>query len=127
MYVFATILFFIPSALIFFGWVRASQAQQGLSGQTWRTKCVLASLLAASFATVAGLASTLDWLHLGGDPHGGGTPPGLWQPLFRVMLWALAVCVILAIPGKGKGRFLALGAAAAAFLAVLAVVLMNMD
>jgi hypothetical protein len=127
MYVFAAVLFLIPSTLIFFGGVRAFKARKSLSEQTWRTKCVLASLLAASFATVMGLASSLDWLHLGGDPHGGGTPPGLWQPLFRVMLWALAVCVILAIPGKGKGRFLALGAAAAAFLAVLAVVLMNMD
>jgi len=40
-----------------------------------------------------------------------GTPPGTWQILVPAYDWTLLTSVILAIVGKGKGRFFVLGAA----------------
>lgn len=56
-----------------------------------------------------------------------GTPPGTWQILVRVYNWTLLTSVILAIVGKGKGRFFVLGAAVAAVLADFTVIRLDMD
>jgi len=69
----------------------------------------------------------LAWLHSGGDPHGMGTPPGIWQPLGRVFKWTLAAAVTLAIFGKGKSRLLVVGAAVADVLAGVMVILLDRD
>ena len=69
----------------------------------------------------------IDYHHQGGNPHGMGTPPGAWQILVRVHNWTLLASVILAIVGKGRGRFFVFGAAVAAVLAGFAVIVLNMD
>ncbi len=69
----------------------------------------------------------LAWLHSGGSPHGMRTPPGIWQILVRVFWWTLAASVVLAILGKGKGRFLVLAAAVTAILADFSVIMLDMD
>jgi hypothetical protein len=74
-----------------------------------------------------GLAFILAWLHSGGNPHGMGTAPGVWQILVRVFWWTLAASVALAVLGKGKGRFLVLAAAASAVFADFAVIILDMD
>ena len=56
-----------------------------------------------------------------------GAPPGAWQILVRVCWSTLLASVILAIVGKGKGRFFVLGAAVAAVLADFAVIMLDMD
>ena len=83
--------------------------------------------MVATFAVPTGLAFILAWLHSSGNPHGMGTPPGAWQILIRVFWWTLLASVVLTILGKGKGRFLVLGAAATAVLANYAVIMLNMD
>lgn len=87
----------------------------------------MGALLVASIAIAMGLATILAWLHVGGNPHGMGTPPGVWLIFGRVFWWTLLASVVLAIVGKGNGRFFVLGAALAVVLADLAVIMLNMD
>jgi hypothetical protein len=127
MYIVAVFLFLIPCSLILTGWSRAAKGWQESSEPKWRVNCVTASLLIASCAIPTGLAFILAWLHSGGNPHGMGTAPGVWQILVRVFWWTLAASVALAILGKGKGRFLVLGAAVSAVFADFAVIMLDMD
>jgi hypothetical protein len=127
MYFVAVLLFSIPLALIFVGWRRVLRASHESSQSNWRTKCRTGSLVVASFAVPTGLAFILAWLHSGGNPHGMGTPPGVWQIFVRVFWGTLVVSVILATLGKGEGRFPVLGAAVAAILADYAVIMLDMD
>ena len=127
MYIVAVGLFLVPCCLVLTGWIRAVKGWQKLSAPEWRCNCVTASLLLASCAIPAGLAFIFAWLQSGGDPHGMGTPPGVWQPLARMFRWTLAASVALAIVGKGKGRFLALTSAVSAAFAPFAVMMLDMD
>ena len=128
MYVVAAILYLIPAAMIVAGWLRRRKARHlPAAGGPWRDKCVMASLIVVSCATLAGFASTFNWLSLGGDLHGMGSTPGPWQPLERCFIALLTLGVVLALLDKGKGRFLAIGAALAAFFADVEVVLLQMD
>ena len=127
MYFVAAFLFLIPLTLILVGWNRALRSSDDSPYPDWRTRCRTSALFVASLAVPAGLAFILAWLHSGGNPHGMGTPPGAWQILVRVFYWALLASVILAIVGKGKGRFFALGAAVAAVVADFAVIMLDMD
>jgi hypothetical protein len=127
MYFVAIFLFLIPLTLILVGWNRALRSPDDSPGPDWRTRCRTTSLFVASLAVPVGLAFIFAWLHQGGNPHGMGTPPGAWQILVRVYNWTLLASVILAIVGKGKGRFFVLGAAVAAVLADFAVITLDMD
>ena len=127
MYFVSTFLFLIPLTLILVGWNRALRSSDDSPGPDWRTRCRTTSLFVASLAVPVGLAFIFAWLHQGGNPHGMGTPPGAWQILVRVYNWTLLASVILAIVGKGKGRFFVLGAAVAAVLADFAVITLDMD
>src|ERR1700738_4730396 len=125
MYFVAAFLFFIPLTLIFVGWNRALRVSDESPQSNWRNGCRTISLMVATFAVPTGLAFILAWLHSSGNPHGMGTPPGAWQILIRVFWWTLLASVVLTILGKGKGRFLVLGAAATAVLANYAVIMLN--
>ena len=127
MYFVAIFLFLIPIYLIFIGWGRALRASHESPPPKWRSTCRTGSLVIASFAVPTGLAFMLAWLHSGGSPHGMRTPPGIWQILVRVFWWTLAASVVLAILGKGKGRFLVLAAAVTAILADFSVIMLDMD
>jgi hypothetical protein len=127
MYIMAVVLFLVPCCLLLTGWSHAIKGWQKLSEPQWRINCMTASLLIASCAILTGIAFIFAWLHSGGNPHGMGTPPGVWQTLGRVFRWMLVVSVALAILGKGKGRFLVLGAAVSAVLVPFAVMMLDID
>jgi hypothetical protein len=126
MYIVAVFLFLTPIVLIVVGWNRALRHSDP-SQSNWRTTCRTTSLLVASIAVAIGLAAMIAWLHVGGNPHGMGTPPGVWRILDRVFWWTLLSSIVLAIVGKGRGRFFVFGAAVAAVLAGFAVIVLNMD
>jgi len=128
MYTVAAIFYLLPTAVIAAGWFRQQKARHLVAANDlWRSRCVAGFLLIVGCATLAGLASSLNWLSLGGDPHGMGTPDGPWQLLSRCFITLLVIGITLALLGKGKGRSLAIGAAFAAFFAHTAVVLVQMD
>ncbi len=126
MYIVAVFLFLAPIILVVAGWSRALRHADA-SQSNWRTTCRTTSLLVGSIAVAAGLATMVAWLHVGGNPHGMGTPPEVWQILDRVFWCTLLASLVLAIIGKGRGRFFVFGAAVAAVLAGFAVIVLNID
>jgi hypothetical protein len=127
MYIVAVVLFLIPGSMLLFAWLRGHRYTHGTTVRNWRDHCLTASLIGASFAVLIGMAANIFWLHLGGNPHGMGTPVGLWVPLRRIFLWTISIGLILAILGKGKGRFIACGALDTAFASDLMIGILDMD
>ena len=75
----------------------------------------------------AGLAFLFSWLHAGGDPHGMGTPDGIWQVL-RWMFWSILMGTIaLTILARGRGRLLIFAAVITTVLADFAVIRLDFD
>jgi hypothetical protein len=127
LYPVTVVLFLFPCLLLFAGWKQAAKGWHEPRQLNYRSKCTNASLVVASLATLVGMACMLAWLRSGGNPHGMGAQPGIWQPLGRVFKWSLALAIILAVVGKGKARSLVLGAAVADVLAGMMVILLDMD
>ena len=75
----------------------------------------------------AALAFLFAWLHAGGNPHGMGTPTGIWQVLRWVFWSALLATIALTILAKGRGRFLILTAVVSTVLADFAVIRLDFD
>ena len=127
MYVVTLVLFSVPCLLMLSAWSRAVNARQAVPKPDWRITCLIAALVAGSCTIAAGLSFVFAWLHAGGNPHGMGTPPGLWQVLRRVFWSALLGTIGLTILAKGRGRFLILAAIASAVLADFAVIWFDFD
>jgi hypothetical protein len=93
----------------------------------WRIHCVESAFLAGIFGALIGMTANILWLYDGGDPHGMGSAPGFWQQLRVASLCTYPLTLVLAILGKGKGRFFVLGAVAATILADFLVPILQMD
>lgn len=127
MYITATFLFLIPTVLITVAWSRSNKAQLDSRLPKWRFYCLISSLIFATLAIPIGLGESYAWLYAGGNPHGMGTPAGLWVPLRRLFLCAVLFCVALGLVSKGKGRFIGISAAIAAFASSTMVVVLDFD
>jgi len=109
------ILFLVPVTLITFASVRMNRSWDAARTHDWRNKVGLASVVVGWCAIFLGYAAKVAWLRAGGDPHGMGTPRGVWVPLHKLFLSALLIDVCLAIAGRGRGRVLTLVAIGVAF------------
>lgn len=127
MYAATVILFLIPTSLILIAWMRARRRWDANRFLGWRERCVIAGMVVGSCAILAGLLKNLLWWRAGGDPHGLGTPYGIWAPLYRVFFFALLLSGSLAVLGKGKGRLVTLAALVVAFASDTVVYLLNMQ
>jgi hypothetical protein len=127
MYVVTLVVFSVPCLLMLSAWSRAVKAQQGTPKPDWRMNCLIAALVTGSCMIAAALAFLFSWLHAGGNPHGMGTPPGPWQVLRWVVWSTLLGTIVLAILGKGRGRFLLFAAVVSAILADFAVIMLDFD
>ena len=127
MYVLALILFAGPCFLMSVAWRRALVARKADSKAGWRTNCLIAALVMGSFTIAAVLSFVFAWLYAGGNPHGMGTPPGIWQSIRWVFWSALLASLGLTALAKGRGRFVNVAAVISAFLADFAVIRLNFD
>jgi len=126
MYIVAVFLFLAPIVLIVVGWNRALRHSDA-SQSNWRTTCRTTSLLVASIAVARAwqpwsLGSTSVETHTEWEHH-----PEFGESSTGVFWWTLLSSIVLAIVGKGTGRFFVFGAVVAAVLAGLAVIVLNMD
>jgi hypothetical protein len=127
MYVAAVCLYVIPAMLILLAWQRMSKPPPDTQSSNWRHRFLIASLIAASCGVVFGSSEIRTWLHAGGNPHGMGTPPGLWIPLRWVFLSFVVATAILAVVAKGRGRLIGLCAVRGAVVSNFQVVLLDFD
>jgi hypothetical protein len=93
----------------------------------WRDHFGVASVIVGCCAILLGYVGDLAWLRAGGDPHGLGTPNGVWKPLLKLFLLALPIGAFLATMGRGRGRVLTLIAIGAAFAADTMLYLLQME
>ena len=111
------ILFLIPMTLIAFAGVRMKGSWDSVATHNWQSTVGLASVVVGCCAILLGYAAKVAWLRAGGDPHGMGTPRGVWVPLHKLFFSAVLIDVCLVITGRGKGRLLTLVAIGVAFAA----------
>jgi len=127
MYILTLVLFAFPSLLIAKAWNGVVKAQSASRTPSWRTNCLIAALVTGSCMIAAGLAFLFSWLHAGGDPHGMGTPDGIWQVL-RWVFWSILMGTIaLTILARGRGRLLIFAAVITTVLADFAVIRLDFD
>jgi hypothetical protein len=127
MQVITVVLFLIPCSLIYLGWTRHLIGRSEIATPVWRVRCIVISFATVTLGVIAGILAELLWLNVGGDPHGMGSAQGTWQPLLFASRCALLVSVMFGILGKGKGRFFAFGAFAAAMFAEIAIPVLQMQ
>jgi hypothetical protein len=111
MYVVTVILFAIPCSILSVGWIRAFKPIGAPMRRDLRSNFVWLGLIAATFATVTALCFEFSWTHNGGSTHSTGPGPGLWLPLRRIAIWAVAATIVSGAFGRGKVRVLILGSA----------------
>ena len=90
MYVATLILFLIPSSILWLAWRRTFNTRNPPTRQDWRSRCLEAGLIIATFATLTTIGFDLSWTHNGGSPHGMIPRPGLWMILRPIALWCVA-------------------------------------
>jgi hypothetical protein len=127
MYIVTLVLFAVPCFLMVSAWSRAVKTRQAIPKPDWRMNCLITALVTGSCTIAAGLSFLFAWLHAGGNPHGMGTPPGLWQVLRWVFSSALLGTIVLTILAKWRGRFLILAAIVSAVLVDFAVITLDFD
>ena len=130
MYIATAVLFLIPASMIVFAGMGMKRHWNELPSNEWSDRAAIASLMVGTCAIVAGFLGKVAWLRAGGDPHGMGTPNGIWVLLQRIFLTALVLSAVLALLGKGRGRVLTvltLSALAVAFAANTMVYMLQMD
>jgi hypothetical protein len=123
----AAILFLIPMSLIVFSGIRMKRSWDAVPTHDWRDRLGVASAVVGCCAILLGYAGKVAWLRAGGDPHGMGTPNGVWVPMHKLFFLTLAIGAILAIIGRGSGRALTLIAIGVAFVADTMLYILQME
>lgn len=127
MCVVTVVLFMIPCTLICIGWGSLAFHHTRVDAPTWRKRCIAVSFVSGILGALIGMTADLLWLHGGGDPHGMGSAPGVWWQLTIMSWYTYPATLVLAILGKGRGRFFILAALAATCFAEFVVPILQMD
>jgi len=127
MYAATVILFLIPLSILSVAWRGSVVSAEDVEQQDWRSHCLKAALVIATFATVIAMAFSLSFTHSGGSPHGLMPPPGLWLILRPIAMWSVVATVAIGAFGKGKSRVLVIGSAISIFGVLALLLLLQMD
>jgi hypothetical protein len=113
--------------MIVFAGIRMKRHWYEVPSHDWHDRAGIASLIVGACAILAGFLGKFAWLRAGGDPHGMGTPSGVWMILRMIFFSALVLSAFFALLGKGRGRVLTLIALCIAFAADTMLYLLQMD
>lgn len=127
MYIVSAVLLFPACTLLWLAWRNKAKSGQVPSETQWRAFCMVASLIAASCATLLEIGFLVSWFHNGGSPHGMEPSPGLWKTLGPIFRYTLFASVALAVFGKGKPRMYVLGWTAAILAGITLIFMLEMD
>src|SRR2546428_577555 len=100
MYVATFMLFLIPWSILWVAWKGLLKGRKEFTHQDWRSYCLRAALIVATFATLTAMGFFLSWTHGGGSPHGGTPMPGLWLTLRPIAMWSVVATVAIGAFGK---------------------------
>ena len=127
MYVATSVLFMMPASMIVLAGISMKRRWDEVSSHDWRDRAGIASLIVGAGAILAGFLGKLDWFRAGGDPHGMGTPSGVWVILRKMFLSTLVLSALFALFGKGRGRVFTLVALGMAFVADTMLYMLQME
>jgi len=127
MYVATVILFLIPLSILSVAWRGSVVSGKDVEQQDWRSHCLKAALVIATFAAVMAMAFSLSFTHSGGSPHGLMPPRGLWLTLRPIAMWSMVATIAVGAFGKGKSRLLVIGSAISIFFVLALLLLLQMD
>jgi len=127
MYVTTVILFLIPLSILSVAWRASLVSGKDVEQPDWRSHCLKAALIIATFATVVAMAFSLSFTHSGGSPHGWMPPPGLWLTLRPIAMWSVVATIVVGAFGKGKSKLLVMGSAISIFCVLALLLLLQMD
>ena len=127
MYVATVILFLIPWSILLIAWRGSLKSRDELTKQDWRSYCLRAALIIATFGTLTAMGFFLSWTHNGGSPHGLMPQGGLWLSLRPIAKWSVIATVIVGAFGKGKGRLLVVGSAVSIVFVIYVLAMLEMD
>jgi len=127
MYVATVILFLIPWSILLIAWRVSLKSSDELTNQDWRSYCLRAALIIATFATSTAMGFSLSWTHNGGSPHSLMPQPGLWLSLRPIAKWSVVAAVVVGAFGKGKGRLLVVGSAVSIVFVIYLLAMLEMD
>ena len=127
MYIVSAVLLLPACALLWLAWRNKIKSWYLPSESRWRAFSMVASLIAASCATLLEIGFVVSWFHNGGSPHGMEPSPGLWRTLGPIFRYTLVASVSLAVLGKGKPRMYVLGWTAAILVGITLIFMLEMD
>lgn len=127
MYIVSAVLLFPASALLCLAWLHKIKSGNVPNESRWRAYSMVASLIAASCATLIEIGFVVSWFHNGGSPHGMDPSPGLWKTLGPAFRRTMIAAVLLAVLGKGKPRIYVLGWTAAILVGITLIFMLEMD
>ena len=127
MYIVSAVLLFPACALLWLAWLHKIKSENVPSDSRWRAYSMVASLIAASCATLIEIGFVVSWFHNGGSPHGMDPSPGLWKTLGPAFRSTMIATVVLAIFGKGKPRIYVLGWTATILVGITLIFMLEMD
>jgi hypothetical protein len=126
-FVASAVLFLLPCWLLLVVWTKVYDRHERPSPCNWRGFCLKLSVIVATLATYATLAFLFSWFYSGDSPHGMWPSPGLWRYLGPISGWSGLLSIILAIAGKGRGRWQVTGSALAVILAKVMIFMLERD
>lgn len=101
MFIFALVVFLLPSGLLLAAWRQYLRAGSEAPIPVWRSRASAIVLMLATSATLLELLFFFSWFHNGGSPH---PSPGIWKYVGRAAGCAFLSSVALAPFGKGMWR-----------------------
>ena len=115
-----TVLFLLPSLLLWLAWKCQSKDLNKLFIPRWRSASGKLSIALSACTTLLALIFFYSWFYNGGSPHGMTPPPGIWAGAGRATFVAFIVSLVVAILAKGRWRlFLFLWALSLPFVSYL--------
>ena len=127
MYIVSAVLLFPACTLLWLAWRNKIKSGHVPSESRWRAYSMVASLIAASSATLVEISFVVSWFHNGGSPHGMAPSPGLWKTLGPIFRYTMIASAALAVFGKGKPRMYVLGWTVAILVGITLIFLLEMD
>jgi len=127
MYIVSAVLLFPASVFLWLAWRHWINSRHVPSESRWRAYSTVASLIAASCATLIEIGFVGSWFHNGGSPHGMDPSPGLWKTLGPIFRYTMIGSVALAVVGNGKPRKYVLGWTVAILVGITLIFMLEMD
>jgi len=126
-YIFALLLYLLPSAFLWAAWRREAKARLSAQRTEWRDSCLRVAYFAAACGTGLSLTFLVSFLYNGGGIHGSQTSPGIWKAFGPISAGMVVLSFLLATALRSRGTLLLIAWLLGVFAADYAVFQLAFD